>query len=174
MCSTIRGTSVPECRSSSPPAGRARQMQRSPMQWLNVVAFLVCWHGKLGVRAELSPPASTRRMACMTRERTQKAWRTGCQSEGSNERERADTGAHPQGWLGAGWLQAASGKQFADCLTECVKALGDEELDHTKLFACSSRFPSGSACVLLRGQKAAVACKFPLRPGLARRRHPPM
>ena len=124
-------------------------MQRSPRQWLNVVAFLVCWHGKLGVRAELSPPASTRRMACMRRERTQKAWRTGCQSEGSNERERADTGAHPQGWLGAGWLQAASGKQFADCLTECVKALGDEELDHTKLFACSSRFLSGSACVLL-------------------------
>ena len=82
----------------------------------------------------------------MRRERTQKAWRTGCQSEGSNERERADTGAHPQGWLGAGWLQAVSGKQFADCLTECVKALGDEELDHTKLFACSSRFLSGK-CV---------------------------
>eukprot|EP00961_Rhodomonas_salina_P073920 993157-Rhodomonas_salina.1 len=28
-------------------------------------------------------------------------------------------------------------KQFADCLTDCVKSLGDEDLDHTKLFACS-------------------------------------
>jgi len=35
-------------------------------------------------------------------------------------------------------LQENVARHFADCLTECVKSLGDDELDHTRLFACSS------------------------------------